>query len=58
MQQLHFRCFTSIIRLNVGTVVISHIEKESDTHLYWPDLDVDLTIDMIVNPEAYPLRYK
>ena len=37
---------------------ISHIEKESDTHLHWPDLDVDLTIDMIDNPEAYPLQYK
>jgi hypothetical protein len=37
---------------------ISHVKKESDTHLHWPDLDVDLTIDMIVNPEAYPLRYK
>ena len=37
---------------------ISHVEKESDTHLHWPDLDVDLTIDMIENPEAYPLQYK
>jgi hypothetical protein len=37
---------------------ISHVEKASDNHLYWPDLDVDLTIDMIESPEKYPLRYK
>ena len=37
---------------------ISHVEKESENHLYWPDLDVDLTVEMIDNPEAYPLQYK
>ena len=25
-------------------------------HLYWPELDVDLEIDNIENPERYPLR--
>ena len=24
-------------------------------HLYWPDLDVDLTLDVILHPEKYPL---
>ena len=37
---------------------ITHVAKESENHLYWPDLDVDLTLDMIDNPEAYPLKYK
>ena len=37
---------------------ISHVKKESENHLYWPDLDVDLTVEMIDNPEAYPLQYK
>ena len=37
---------------------ITHIEKESESHLYWPDLDVDLTLEMIESPEAYPLKYK
>ena len=37
---------------------ISHVEKESDTHFFWPDLDVDLSLDMIDNPEMYPLKYK
>lgn len=27
-------------------------------HLYWPDLDVDLEIDNIENPEKYPLKSK
>ena len=27
-------------------------------HLYWPDLDVDLEIDNLENPEKYPLRSK
>jgi hypothetical protein len=26
-------------------------------HLYWPDLDVDLEIDNLENPEKYPLKY-
>jgi hypothetical protein len=37
---------------------ITNIKEESSKHLYWPDLDVDLTLDMIDNPEAYPLRCK
>ena len=37
---------------------ITRVESESENHLYWPDLDVDLTLDMIENPEACPLKYK
>ena len=48
-----FPCF-----MDASVKSISHVEKASETHLHWPDLDVDLTIDMIDNPEAYPLRYK
>lgn len=44
--------------MNASIKSISHVERESGTHLYWPDLDVDLTVDMIDNPEAYPLQYK
>lgn len=29
-----------------------------DYHLYWPDLDVDLEIDNLENPEKYPLKWK
>ena len=27
-------------------------------HLFWPDLDVDLEIDNLENPERYPLKSK
>jgi hypothetical protein len=31
------------------------IERPNPGHLHWPDLDVDLSIDSIVRPHAYPL---
>jgi hypothetical protein len=27
-------------------------------HLYWPDIDVDLEVDCLANPEKYPLKYR
>ena len=27
-------------------------------HLYWPDLDIDLTVESIEHPERYPLVAK
>ncbi|MFH1254000.1 MAG: DUF2442 domain-containing protein [bacterium] len=27
-------------------------------HLHWPKLDIDLDIDVLKNPDAYPLKYK
>lgn len=35
-----------------------NVERPSDDHLYWPDLDVDLSIDSIERPERYPLISK
>ncbi len=37
---------------------ILNVERHGDHHLHWPALDVDLTLDMIENPRAYPLVYK
>ena len=34
---------------------ILRIERLGGRHLYWPDLDVDLTLDSIENPDRYPL---
>jgi hypothetical protein len=34
---------------------LMHIERPSDDHLYWPDLDVDLAVDSIRHPELFPL---
>ena len=35
---------------------IQNVQLLHDFHLYWPDLDVDLEIDNLVNPEEYPLK--
>jgi hypothetical protein len=34
---------------------ILNVELTGGDHLYWPDLDVDLTLESIRNPEKYPL---
>ena len=36
-------------------VSILNIELPRPGHLRWPDLDVDLTVDIIEHPEKYPL---
>ena len=37
---------------------IQNVQLLHGFHLYWPELDVDLEIDNLENPEKYPLRYK
>jgi len=37
---------------------ISHVERPSENHLYWPELDIDLSIESIRNPSAFPLVAK
>lgn len=34
------------------------VERPRPEHLYWPELDVDLTLDSIEHPEKYPLVAK
>ena len=34
---------------------ISRVEAPGPNHLYWPDLDVDLSVESIRHPEAFPL---
>lgn len=34
---------------------IMNLEVPGPNHFYWPDLDVDLHLDTIKNPEKYPL---
>ena len=34
---------------------ITHVERPSPGHLYWPSLDVDLAVESIRQPEAFPL---
>lgn len=35
---------------------ILSVEECSPGHFYWPDLDVDLTTEMIKHPERFPLK--
>ncbi len=34
---------------------ITRVERPSRHHLYWPDLDIDLAVDSLDDPEKYPL---
>ena len=43
---------------NAKVADILNTERHGKYHLHWPSLDVDLTLDMIENPRAYPLTYK
>ena len=35
---------------------ITHVEEQSRDHFYWPDLDIDLTMEIIENPSQFPLK--
>lgn len=37
---------------------IIHVEEPLPGHFYWPDIDVDLTIEAIEHPERFPLKAK
>jgi hypothetical protein len=30
----------------------------SEEHLYWPEMDLDLSVEIIENPDKYPEIYK
>ncbi|HEU4622367.1 MAG TPA: DUF2442 domain-containing protein [Burkholderiaceae bacterium] len=32
-----------------------HVERPTEQHLYWPDLDIDLSVESIRHPEQFPL---
>jgi hypothetical protein len=34
-----------------------NVEQPHPQHLHWPDLDVDLEVESLLAPEAYPLVY-
>ena len=37
---------------------ILKVEEPTPGHFYWPELDIDVGIDTIENPERYPLKAK
>ena len=42
--------------VSVGKIL--NVEEPSPGHYYWPDLDVDLTTEIILHPERFPLQAK
>ena len=36
---------------------IHHVEWPSEDHLYWPELDIDLSVRSIEHPEEFPLKF-
>lgn len=39
-----------------SVAAILALEEPQPGHLYWPELDVDLTVESIRHPERFPLR--
>ena len=37
---------------------IINVEEPSPGHFYWPEIDVDLTVEAIEHPERFPLKAK
>ena len=37
---------------------ITRVEEQSPDHFYWPDIDVDLSLEIIQSPERFPLKSK
>ncbi|MFH0801778.1 MAG: DUF2442 domain-containing protein [bacterium] len=35
---------------------ILNVEEPNAEHFYWPDLDIDLTVEIIEHPERFPLK--
>ena len=40
----------------VGNIL--NVEEPRSDHFYWPDLDIDLTAEIIEHPERFPLKAK
>ncbi len=40
---------------DVAIAKILHVENPSPDHLYWPELDVDLSVESIRHPDRFPL---
>lgn len=34
---------------------LAAVERPSPNHLFWPELDIDLTVDSLERPQRYPL---
>ena len=48
-----FKHFPWFRDASIGQVL--NVERPAAHHIYWPDLDIDLAVDSLTNPERYPL---
>lgn len=53
---LAFEEFPWFTRASVEAIL--EVKRPQSHHLYWPLLDVDLTVDSIEHPECHPLKAK
>jgi hypothetical protein len=52
-----FLPFTEFPWFEQATVAAIHqVARPQPDHLYWPQLDVDLTVESIEHPDRYPLK--
>ena len=55
----YFLSFENFPWFNDASVsVIYNVSLLNTNHLYWPDIDVDLTVESIEHPELFPLIAK
>jgi hypothetical protein len=40
---------------NVSVSAIQNVKVLNENHLYWPDLDLDLSVQSIQDPSSFPL---
>lgn len=40
---------------NATVEQLADVLRPTENHLYWPQLDVDLSVESIRNPDAFPL---
>lgn len=51
-----YRDFPWFAEASVGKVL--NVQEPTPGHFYWPDLDVDLTVEIIEHPERFPRTAK
>ncbi len=55
----YFVPFADYPEFQAATVAQIHaVKRVGPGQLHWPDLDVDIEIDALTRPEAYPLKFR
>jgi len=55
----HFLSFEQFPWFRDASILAIHnVELLNEHHLYWPQLDIDLAVESIENPERFPLIVK